>query len=129
MFRGRVNQLFFSFTGTLEISSSVGSDASQAQPRFFRKVSNSPSCSAGAQPSKNRMVPSVSRRSAPESLETSAFSRSTYIRSSSRLPAFWVMDDAASACAARLPASSFSSASTFSAAVPVTPWNTVALKL
>jgi hypothetical protein len=63
MFSGLVSQLFFSRTGTSGTSSSVGSLASQAQPLASSRDWTSARFSAGAQPSKKTMVPSVRRRS------------------------------------------------------------------
>ncbi len=76
MFKGFVNQLFFSRTGTSGMSSSAGSSASQAQPLASRRAWTSARFSAGAQPSKKTMVPSVRRRSVFKSSAASALSRS-----------------------------------------------------
>ena len=50
MFSGLVSQLFFSWTGTSGISSSVGSSVSHAQPFSVRNVPTALSFSAGTQP-------------------------------------------------------------------------------
>ena len=76
MFSGRENQLFRSRTGTSGYSSALGSSASQAQSS---RSSTSPTAairSAGTQPSKKRMVPSVRRFPFPSSSAVSDRSRS-----------------------------------------------------